>query len=87
MSKIILQVGSVTTTTRLKKILEALENIRADVIHTPSQIAGKSCSYSLRIPEQSLDTALDISDKYEINIRGIYKELQSGKELQYYDIS
>lgn len=80
-------VGSVTTATRLARILEKRVGIPASVAHTPSAIKSGGCSYSVRINDNALGAARRVVDEYGINIKGMYKEEISGREREYRDIS
>lgn len=80
-------VGSVTTATRLARILEKRVGIPASVAHTPSAIKNGGCSYSVRIGDSALIAAKQVVDEYGVNIKGMYKEEISGGEREYRDIS
>lgn len=80
-------IGSVTTATRLARILEKTIGVPASVTHTPAAIKSGGCSYSVRINDSSLGAVRKVVDEYGINIKGIYKEEISGREREYRDIS
>ena len=61
--------------------------IEAEVIHTPAEISGGSCSYSVRVNYDSLLIGLEASKAYNIKIKKIYREASDGKERIYDDIS
>ena len=85
--KIIVIIGSVTTATRLKKAVERQGVIEAEVIHTPAEISGGSCSYSVKLDFENMFLTLDTAKKQGIKIKKIYKEEKNNMEREYYDIS
>lgn len=80
-------VGSITTASRLAKLIEKTAGIPADVVHTPSAIKSGGCSYSVRVFGCTVGTIKKISYEYGINIKAIYAENFSGREREYRDIS
>lgn len=80
-------VGSITTASRLAKLIEKTTGIPADVVHTPAAIKSGGCSYSVRVSGSTAQTIKNISDEYGINIKAIYAENFSGGEREYRDIS
>ena len=80
-------VGSVTTATRLAKILERNLGVPVSVLHTPAAIKNGGCSYSARISGVSADRVRNIANNYKINIKSIYAEELSDGERVYRDIS
>lgn len=87
MSRIILIMGSVTSAARLKKTAEALGATEAEVIHTPSLLSAKSCSYSVKLYHKNLDIAKSAAKEQNITIKKIYLEEIQNKEKIYHDIS
>ncbi len=79
--------GSITTATRLARILEKTAGIPADVVHTPSAIKSGGCSYSVRINDRALQIVRTVIEQYKINIKSIYTEVLSDGEREYHDIS
>lgn len=80
-------IGSITTATRLTRLLEKAAGIPVATVHTPSAIKSGGCSYSVRIKDCALETAREIINEYGINIKGIYTEEIHGGEREYRDIS
>ena len=80
-------VGSVTTATRLARLLERNLGVPVSVSHTPAAIKSGGCSYSARISGVSADRVRNIADNYKINIKSIYAEEFSDGERVYRDIS
>jgi len=87
MSKVILIMGSVTSAARLKKAAESLGATEAEVIHTPSELTGKSCSYSVKLNQKNLGIATKASQELGIKIKKVYIENVFDKEKVYHDIS
>lgn len=87
MSEIILIIGSVTTATRLRKAFERRGVLEARVVHTPAEISGGSCSYSVRMNYDNLINAIEVAKNNGIKIKKIYKEEKNGGERVYHDIS
>lgn len=80
-------VGSVTTATRLAKLLEKNLGVPVSVSHTPAAIKNGGCSYSARISGVSADRVKGIVSDYKVNIKSIYAEEFSDGERVYRDIS
>ena len=73
-------VGSITTAMRLKRLLDNVNGIDSDVVHTPTKLKDGGCSYSLRASNDALDAVKQICDEYSVNIRKIYIDKVVGKE-------
>lgn len=86
MQNVIFVIGSITTASRFRKIMEKLGCFSAEVIHTPSEISGGSCSYSVRAKYDCLVYGLQAAKDFDINIRKIYREIGE-RERTYDDIS
>ena len=68
-------VGSITTAMRLKRLLEKIHGIPADVVHTPSAIKHGGCSYSVRTSAPNALPRVKLTEEeYGINIKKIYVE-------------
>ncbi len=80
-------IGSVTTATRLARLLERIVGVPTSVVHTPAAIKTGGCSYSVRITGCTAQTVKAVVDEYRFNIKGIYAEEFSGEEREYRDIS
>lgn len=80
-------VGSITTATRLAKILEKTAGIPASAVHTPSSISRGGCSYSVRTNEQFLNTVRMVISEFNIRIKAIYIEEFNNGEREYRAIS
>ena len=80
-------IGSVTTATRLARLIERNAGVPADVARTPAAIKNGGCSYSVRVNGISADNVRSIIKDYGVNIKGIYTEELSGGEREYRDIS
>ncbi len=86
MEHIVIPVGSVTTASRLKKLLSK-NGLYAEVIHTPRALNGGSCSYSVKTHRRNIATVKKFSQEYKLNIKGIYQEEVREGEKKYYDLS
>ena len=80
-------VGSVTTATRLARLLERNLGVPVSVSHTPAAIKNGGCSYSARIKGVSADRVRSVVSDYNFNIKSIYAEEFSDGERVYRDIS
>lgn len=80
-------VGSVTTATRLKKVIESHIGYPAYVVHTPSALNNGSCSYSVRIDDRAINEIKNIKEFNEIPIKRIYIEKRENGERVYDVIS
>ena len=67
--KVIVILGSITTATRLTKILKRKMGIASSVIHTPAQLSGGGCSYSVKSDSLSLPYIRKALDEYGIRPR------------------
>ncbi len=80
-------IGSITTATRLARLIERNTGSAASVVNTPMSIKTGGCSYSVRFGDRIKDDVLRIMRQYNIPIRKIYRESYNGKKRVYYDIS
>lgn len=75
-------VGSVSTATRLKKVVENIIGFPAYVVHTPSVLNQGGCSYSVRLDDRALDDIKRMADENEIQIKRIYiEEIKNGERV------
>lgn len=83
----LITIGSVTTATRLARILEKNTGYPAAVVHTPAQLNKGGCSYSVRFNDNMQNEARRIIRSYKVPIKKIYSEaVRNGKRV-YNDIS
>lgn len=87
MAKLIVTVGSVTTATRLGKLLRKLRGIKSGVIHTPASINNGGCSYSLVADTENLSYIKELAKEYRIELRKFYVEEIHEGEKNYHVIS
>lgn len=85
MAEILVEVGSVTSATRLAKRLIRHGDRKARVVSTPQELGKSGCSYSVRASEDSIGFIKN--NLHGISIKAIYIEKNLGKEREYYDIS
>ena len=77
-------VGSITTAMRLKRLLERIHGIPADVVQTPSAIKHGGCSYSVRTNAPNALSRVKLTEEeYGINIKKIYVERRENGERVY----
>lgn len=79
--------GSVTSASRLTKVVERIGGYPAYVVHTPTALRHGGCSYSVRCDERILPFIKDIAQNAGISIKGIYSEKYENGERVYRDIS
>lgn len=79
--------GSITSASRLAKIIEALSGYPADVVHTPASIREGGCSYSVRCDDRALSIINDAAKDNGISIKKIYSENYKDGERVFNDIS
>lgn len=85
MAEILVEVGSITSATRLAKRLMRAGDKNARVISTPRELGKSGCSYSVKASEQSIDF---IKNNHQgISVKAIYIEKIRGEGREYYDIS
>ena len=85
MAEILVEVGSITSATRLTKRLQRAGDRKARVISTPKDFGKSGCSYSVMASEESVDFIRNNSRG--ISVKGIYIEKINGEGRRYYDIS
>ena len=73
---------SVTAAKRAQKILER-NGMACAIVRTPSEISEYGCSNSLKINNDLTKNAVVLLNKFEFNIRGIYKETYDGHKYRY----
>ncbi len=83
----LITVGSITTASRLSRILEQNTGQPAEVVHTPAAVNKGGCSYSVRFPEQHIKSARELILKYKVPARKFYSENMSEGKREYHDIS
>lgn len=83
----LITVGSITTASRLSRILEINTGQPAEVVHTPAAINKGGCSYSVRFPEQYIDRARELMREYRVPVRKFYSENATEGKREYHDIS
>lgn len=78
----LITIGSVTTATRLARLLERNTGYPASVVHTPSSINKGGCSYSVRFNEGMIVQAKKIIKDYGVPVRKFYSEdVKNGKRV------
>lgn len=87
MPKLIITAGSITTAVRIKKILNSMGNINANVINTPSSINSGGCSYSVITDYKNLKLINELSAEKKIKFKKLYTETNIDGELVYNAIS
>lgn len=87
MGKLLITVGSVTTATRLEKLLKKKKGVASTVIHTPSAISGGGCSYSVITDNENLSYVKEAVREGGINVRGYYMQVYFEGEKKYYAVS
>jgi len=85
MAEILVEVGSITSATRLAKRLNRFGDRKARVISTPQELGKSGCSYSVKASEESVDFIKN--NLHGISIKAIYIEKIRGEERKYHDIS
>lgn len=80
-------IGSVTTAVRLKKTVSKISSAVPTVVHTPAEINKGGCSYSIRFNAEYINAVKKGAAKSGITIKGLYMEVQNGREREYHAIS
>ena len=65
--------SSITFANRIKKSLDNTPGF-ITLMHTPSMISEKGCSYALRFKEEKLEDVLDAAKKFDVKISSLYLE-------------
>lgn len=87
MSNIIITVGAITSAVRLEKKLNSLGDVKASVIHTPTEINKGGCSYSVKTTLNKLPLIEEIIAENRIKIKKVYIEDIINGESAYRDLS
>lgn len=87
MSNIIITAGAITTAVRLEKKLNSLGDVKASVIHTPTEINKGGCSYSVKTTLNKLSLIEEIIAENRIKIKKVYVEDIINGESAYRDLS
>ncbi len=69
--------SSITFANKIRKLLIGTPGFIA-LMHTPSSLSEKGCSYSLRFREEKLKDIENVASKHKIKIHAIYLE-ENGK--------
>lgn len=86
MTYITASIGPITSAARLaRKCRES--GIEAGLMQTPAQINKGGCAYSVRFPPEALEAVKSISERYNIQLKKLFKEEKIGEEKVYHDIS
>ena len=85
MAEILVEVGSITSATRLVKRLNRAGDRTARVVSTPKELGKSACSHSVRASADSVDFIK--SNSHGISVKAIYTEKVSGEKREYHDIS
>lgn len=72
MNYVLIVFASFATANRVKSLLQKNYNITSELIQTPSQIKIKSCSYSLKLKRNYMDTAWNIVTKNALSSKGVF---------------
>ena len=83
----LMTVGSITTASRLVRILERNTGFPAEVVHTPAAVNKGGCSYSVRFPEAYIEEAKALIREYRVPVKRYYSESLSEGKREYHDIS
>ncbi|MDD6762555.1 MAG: DUF3343 domain-containing protein [Clostridiales bacterium] len=67
-------VGSITTATRLARLIEKNIKSPVSVVHTPSYINKGGCSYSVRFKGQYEQRIRGVVSDYNVPVKGFYYE-------------
>ncbi len=70
----LITVGSITTATRLVRIVERNTGFPAEVIHTPASLNKGGCSYSVRVKEKHGGEIRRLIKEYNVPVKKIYSE-------------
>ncbi len=68
--------SSITFANKIKKFLDNTPGF-ITLMHTPSVLSQKGCTYALRFKEEKLKEVLETAEKFNIKILGLYTEENS----------
>lgn len=66
--------SSITIVMQIKKAM-SLRGETVYIIPTPKSIPVNDCSYSVRVKDYQLKSALEISKEYKFKMKGVYKKI------------
>lgn len=72
MNYVFIVFSSFATANRVKSLLQKNFDIESELMQTPSQIKGKSCSYCLKMRQSNMDTAWNIVKKNGLSSKGVF---------------
>ncbi len=79
-------IGSITTATRLERIIEKNTGTPAEVIHTPPQLNKGGCSYSVRFAEKYVGRVRGLIKEYKVPVKKYYSESYSDGQRVYHAV-
>ena len=77
----LITIGSITTATRIARLIESKTGLHGKVIHTPKEINRGGCSYSIRYNDSHEEILRRTVEKYNIPARKWYKEASGHYDL------
>ena len=85
MAEILVEVGSITSATRLAKRLKRAGDKNARVVSTQAEHGKSGCSYCVKASEESVNFIKN--NQQGISVKAIYIEKIKGDGREFYDIS
>lgn len=79
--------GSITTATRLVRILSRDSEVSARVIQAPAQLKKGGCSYAVRYNENDHGAVRDAIDRYRLPVKKFYREGITAAGHEYHAVS
>ena len=83
MNYAIVVLTSITAAKRVERIAGRY-GITVCTKHTPKIISPSGCSHSVRVKETRLQDVLKICADLKLSIRGVYREVQTEGQTQYF---
>lgn len=66
-------IGSITTATRLARLIERNLGITAQVIHTPAEINKGGCSYSVKFNGSYVNDVRQLISEYSVPVKRYFE--------------
>ena len=85
MNYYLIALSSVTTAKRVEKAASDYM-IGCFVVHTPRAISKYGCSHSVKVKEKDVQSVVEICRKMCLEIRGVFEEIRSGREISYREV-
>lgn len=82
MNRVLAVYSSVTTASRLKRLLER-EGFTADIIQVPRCLSVNGCTHGIRIDRMAIPRLLELTEALQVRVKGIYEQANTQDGCNY----